>query len=95
MLKESSVSFSLDLKSGSDSSSFPEFWRKLFQIESSLNEILNLLLLSAVLGTLYLGCEKFVGYPWQIFSKHLENVKGTVLFLIWHMKTATLKIFNL
>ena len=50
MLKESSFSFSLDLKSGSDSISLSEFWRKLFQMEGPLNEILNLLLLTAVLG---------------------------------------------
>ena len=51
-LKESSFSFNSDLKSGSDSISFSEFWRKLFQMEGLLNEILNLLSLSAVLGIL-------------------------------------------
>ena len=95
MLKENSFSFSLDLKSGSDSISFSEFWRKLFRMEGPLNEILNLLLLSAVLGILQLNCEKFIGYPWQIFSKLSDNVKGAVLFLICFMKTATLKKFNL
>ena len=62
MLKESSLSLNLDLKSGSDSNSFSEFWRKLFHMEGSLNEILNLLLLSAALGILQLNPEKFVGY---------------------------------
>ena len=50
--KESSFSFSLELKSGTDSISFSEFWRKLFQMEGPLNEILHLLLLSVVLGIL-------------------------------------------
>ena len=52
LLKESSLCFNSDLKRGIDSFSFSEFWRKLFQIESPLNEILNLLLLSPVLGIL-------------------------------------------
>ena len=52
LLKESSLSFNSDLKSGIDSVSFSEFWRKLFQIEGLLNEILNLLLLSPVLRIL-------------------------------------------
>ena len=52
LLKESSFSFSLDLKSGNDSISFSKFWRMLFQMEVPLKEILNLLLLSAVLGIL-------------------------------------------
>ena len=50
--KESSFSFSLELKSGTDSISFSEFWRKLFQMEGPLNEILHLLLISVVLGIL-------------------------------------------
>ena len=48
LLKESSLSFYLDLKNESDSISFTEFWRKLFQMEGPLNWILNLLLLSVV-----------------------------------------------
>ena len=50
--KESSFSFSLELKSRTDSISFSEFWRKLFQMEGPLNEILHLLLISVVLGIL-------------------------------------------
>ena len=50
--KRKQLSFNLDLKSGSDSISFSEFWRKLFQMVVPLNEILDLLLLSAVLGFL-------------------------------------------
>ena len=52
LLKEKSLSFNSDLKSGIDSVSFSEFWKKLSQIEGPLNEILNLLLLSPVLGVL-------------------------------------------
>ena len=63
-------------------------------MEGSLNKLMNFLLLSAVLGILKLHCEKFAGYPWQIFSKRLENVKCAVFPLIWYMKTATLKMFN-
>ena len=59
-------------------------------MESPVNEILNLLLLNAVLGILQLNCEKFVEYLSEIFLKLAENVKNAVLFLIWYMKTATL-----
>ena len=52
-------------------------------MEDPLNEILNLLLLNAVLQILYLNCETMVGYSCQIFSKFLENVKLPVLFLNW------------
>ena len=64
-------------------------------MDGPLNEIMDLLLLSVVLGILWLNCEKIVGYPWHIFSKLPENVKGAVLFLTWYIKTATLKMFNL
>ena len=30
-----------------------------------------------------------------VSSKLPENIKGAALFLIWSMKTATLKMFNL
>ena len=93
--KTKQCTFQLDLKSGSDSVSFSEFLRKLFQMEGPLNEIVSLLLLTAVVGILQINCKKFVGYPRQIFSKLTENVKGAVLLLIWYIKTATLKMFNL
>ena len=48
--KRKQFQFQFGFKSGSDSISFSEFWRKLFQMEGPLNEILNLLLLSVVLG---------------------------------------------
>ena len=34
--------------------------------------------------------KKIVRYPWDIFSKLPEKVKGAVLFLIWYMKIVTL-----
>ena len=64
-------------------------------MEGPLNEILGLLWLSAVLGILWLNCEKLCGHPQQIFLKTSENVKGTVTLLMWYMKNATLKMFNL
>ena len=75
LLKESRFSLNLDLKSGSDSVFFSEFWRKLFQMDGPLNEILNLLLLNVALGMLQLNCEKIVGYPWPIFSKLPKMLK--------------------
>ena len=50
--KRKQFKFNLHLKSGIGSISFSEFWRKLFQMEGPLNEILNLLLLSVILGIL-------------------------------------------
>ena len=96
MIKERNFSFSLNFKNESDSIYFLKVWRKLFQTEGILNEILNLFLLSAVLGIqLQLDCEKYGGYPWQIFPKLPENMKGAILFLIWYIKSVTLKMLNL
>ena len=52
IVKRKQFKFQFRFKKRSDSISFPKFWWKLFQMEGPLNEILNLLLLFAVLGIL-------------------------------------------